>query len=356
MSSYATASMLVLLGGDGHRRPDQEDSMKWNSRLVTALSMMAVVFTVVPTHATSCRKNGRIVWKGFVFADFSTSAIYASDADETDVQQLTFPDAGTEDDLPKWSPDGSRIVFERGFPTGLPALVIEGMKWDGTGLHEIGDCSGNCLGNLGPDYSPSAAEIAFDKVLGTDADHATNENIWVMNADGTNPRQLTKETIDQAADVEPAWSPDGKWIAFTRQTPTAQALFLIRPDGTGLHRLTKWFINAGGADWSPDGKLIAFESYRDCCAGHVSQVYTISTEGSGTMHQLTSDGRNIEPGWSPNGKKIVFAHQPGKGPNQFADIYEMNADGTDIVTIITTDLWESEPEWGTHTEENSEFR
>ena len=67
------------------------------------------------------------------------------------------------------------------------------------------------------------------------------------------------------------------------------------------------------------------------------------------MHQLTSDGRNIEPGWSPDGKKIAFAHQPGKGANQFADIYEMNADGTGVIPIITTDLWESEPEWGTNT-------
>ena len=171
----------------------------------------------------------------------------------------------------------SVTLFERGFPNGLE--IIEEINRNGTGLHKVGKCVvGKCVANLGPDYSPSGDKIAFDKVLGSDPDHVTNENIWVMNADGTDPRQLTKEKIDRAADFEPSWSPDGTQIAFTRFSVAmnAQAISLIHPDGTGLHRLTKWFINAGGADWSPDGKLIIFESYRDCCNGHISQAFTQS--------------------------------------------------------------------------------
>jgi Tol biopolymer transport system component len=294
-------------------------------------------------------KNGRIVWKGFLFADFSTSAILSAEPDGSDVQQLTSPDAGVFDDLPKWSPDGSKIIFERDFPNNG---VIDEINADGTGLHEIGECvaAGECIANGSPGYSPNGKEITFLKVLGTDPNNLTSITIWTMNADGTNPRPVTKQKIDRSGDGEPAWSPDGKQIAFTRFSVArnAQALFLIHPDGTGLHRLTKWAINAGGADWSPNGRLITFESYRDCCNGNISQVYTIRTDGSGKMRQLTSIGRNIEPGWSPSGKEIVFAHQPGTGSNQFADIYKMNADGTGIVPIITTDLWESEPEWGTH--------
>jgi Tol biopolymer transport system component len=291
-------------------------------------------------------KNGRIVWKGFVFADFTQSAIYSAKHDGTDAMQLTFPDTGVSDDLPKWSPDGSKISFERDFPNNG---AIEEINADGTGLHGIGKCvAGECIANAAPDYSPDGQTIVFVKVLGSDVNNLTNINIWTMNADGTNPRPVTKQKLDRSGDSEPAWSPDGKLIAFTRFSVArnAQALFLIHPDGTGLQRLTEWAINAGGADWSPNGKLIVFQSYRDCCFV-VSQVYTIHPDGSG-LHKLTSIGRNIEPGWSPNGKKIVFAHQPGKGANQFADIYEMNADGTGIVPIITTDLWESEPEWGTH--------
>ena len=251
------------------------------------------------------------------------------------------------DDLPKWSAKGSKIIFERDFPNNG---VIEEMNWNGDGLHDVGQCVvGKCIANGNPDYSPDGKQIVFEKVLGSDPNNPTSITVWIMNADGTHPHSLTKEKIDRAADSEPSWSPDGTQIAFTRFSvaKSAQALFLIHPDGTSLRRLTEWSINGGGADWSPHGTLIVFESYRDCCNGHVSQVYTIHPDGSG-MHQLTSVGRNIEPGWSPNGKKIVFAHQPGTGSNQFADVYEMNADGSDIVPIITTDLWESEPEWGTH--------
>jgi Tol biopolymer transport system component len=323
-------------------------SMRIGLIAVVVSAMTTAVAQEQPQTPTFPGKNGRIVWKGFVFADFTTSAIYSAKHNGTDVKQLTFPDTGVEDDLPKWSPDGSKIIFERDLPD---RAAIEEIKWDGDGIHEIGKCTaGKCIGNGNPDYSPDGKKITFVKVLGSDPNNPTGITLWTMNADGTSPVQLTKQKIDRSADFEPSWSPNGKQIAFTRFSVArnAQALFLIHPDGTGLQRLTKWGINAGGADWSLDGSLIIFESYRDCCTGHISQVYTIRTDGSGTMHRLTSIGRNIEPGWSPDGKKIVFAHQPGKGANQFADVYEMDANGKNIVPIITTDLWESEPEWGTN--------
>ena len=144
------------------------------------------------------------------------------------------------DDLPKWSPDGSKIIFERDFPNNG---VIEEISWDGTGLHELGECvMGNCIANGGPDYSPDGQQIVFVKILGSDANHPTSFNIWTMNADGTNPHQVTQENGNIAGDGEPSWSPDGEWIAFGRfsNAKNAQAIFLIHPDGTGIHRVTKF--------------------------------------------------------------------------------------------------------------------
>lgn len=161
--------------------------------------------------------------------------------------RLTSPDTGVLDDLPKWSPDGSKIIFERDFPNNG---VIDEISWDGTALHEIGSCvMGECIANGNPAYSPNGKKITFQKVLGADG-IPTSIGIWVMNADGTNPRPLTQPT-KTSADFEPSWSPDGKQIAFTRGTGSAQALFLIHPDGSGLHRLTRWAINAGKPRWRP---------------------------------------------------------------------------------------------------------
>jgi dipeptidyl aminopeptidase/acylaminoacyl peptidase len=214
--------------------------------LLTILTVIAIPLRLVaqerPDTPAFPGKNGRIVWKGFVFADFSTSAIYSAKHDGSDVQQLTSPDPGLQDDLPKWSPDGSKIIFDHATPdTG----VIREMNWDGTGLHEVGKCVvGKCIAQGNADYSPDGKKVVFIKVLGSHGT-ITSIGVWIMNADGTNPRQLTKP--ENSADSEPAWSPDGKQIAFTRANGTAQALFLVHPDGKGLHRLTKWFINAGGA-------------------------------------------------------------------------------------------------------------
>src|SRR5437016_4960597 len=94
--------------------------------LITGFAALAVVPMAArqqPRMPTFHGKNGRIVWKGFVFADFTTSAIYTSAPNGKDIQQLTFPDTGIEDDLPKWSPDGSKIICER----SINGEVIEEM-------------------------------------------------------------------------------------------------------------------------------------------------------------------------------------------------------------------------------------
>jgi|GEM_PF-5783199 len=138
-------------------------------------------------------------------------------------------------------------------------------------------------------------------------------DIWMMNGDGSNPVRV----IDAGTnDVQPAWSPDGRKIAFKsdRDVPPGRGLYVVNADGTGLTLLTGAGINNSDADptWSPDGTKIAFGSNRDA---QIGSIYVMNADGS-NVTRLTnqfpiSDGA---PAWSPDGSRIAFeTNQAGSG-------------------------------------------
>src|SRR5207244_3679949 len=102
----------------------------------------------------------------------------------------------------------------------------------------------------GPAWSPDGTKMAFVSNLGG------NHDISVMNADGTNPTQLTN---DLAQDEAPAWSPDGTRIAFTSNRGGNDEAYVMGADGSGQTRLTQTpGGDAGSPAWSPDGTKIAY--------------------------------------------------------------------------------------------------
>ncbi len=119
-------------------------------------------------------------------------------------------------------------------------------------------------------------------------------------------------------------SEDGK-IAFTSDRDGDEEIFVMNADGTGVQQLTDnddsdWF-----PVWSPNGKKIAFHSDRD---GDF-EVFVMNADGTGVTQLTDHDDSDWIPVWSPDGKKIVFTS------DRYGDreIFVMNADGSNVVSL-----------------------
>jgi TolB protein len=233
-----------------------------------------------------------------------------------------------------------------------------------------------------PDWSPDGEQIAYTRYLkepnpaassaraSASADPYTETpSIFVMNSDGSGGRQL----LNKAA-VEPAWSPDGKKIAFTLYTPGKRykdigylycGIYVMNSNGSGTPK--KLATGPGCASdpaWSPDGKRIAYtngEGVDETGGSDTTDVYVVNApgeEGGTDQPRALTDsalGTAGGPSWSPDGTEIAFTFE-GNIVNGRGGIYKMNADGSNETPLALTqgmnpkesvEVWDhkSAPEW-----------
>ena len=185
----------------------------------------------------------------------------------------------------------------------------------------------------------TAAVVAFLATgpLGTSApEHwhvgasAWNGDIYVVNADGTGRTRLTR---DPAEEFDPAWSPDGTKIAFSRFTGKRFQIFVMNADGSGATQLTSADTRASDAAWSPDGTRIAFTR-----CGVTCDVYVMRADGSGER-RLTQGERPGEdsPTWSPDGRALAFVDIGG--------IFTMSSSGGVWHRVTDGPADDSNPAW-----------
>ena len=227
--------------------------------------------------------------------------IYVMDADGGNQRRLT--SNSDKDFFPSWSPDGKRIVF----------------------------------------HSDRDGHVPEGRVF-----HASE--IYVMDADGGNPQNLTNHPSD---DRSPSWSPDGKRIVFQSDrdaggNPHNIEIYVMDTDGGNQERLTNNLTMDEDPSWSPDSKRIVFSAQRE---GHVvhnlditSEIYVMDADG-GNEQRLTENRNNDwDPVWSLDGKQIAFM-AARKGDFQNFDIYVMDVDGGNPQKLTNNRGWDSSPSW-----------
>jgi Tol biopolymer transport system component len=219
---------------------------------------------------------------------------------------------------PAWSPDGKQVVYQKfayASKQNQPLFSKDGM-FDIRFSGEFPAISSNGKLTLSP-FGEVAARAAtpFDKIA-----------VYVSDLDGANRKQVFEQ--DGGGAFSPAWSPDGKWIAFgygtffnARENKPAQ-LMMIRADGSDKRELTKGPVNSGFPSWSADGKRIVYRVWTK-----TARSLQILDLDSGQSTELTSGNDNF-PMWSPLGDRICFTRQTG-GSKLF-DIFTIRPDGTDL--------------------------
>ena len=215
---------------------------------------------------------------------------------------------------PSWSNDARAIVYAAYRRGGAPDLLLSHIT---TGV--LQDLTKGIFrdGAYLPVFSPDGRQIAFAAT----AEGAGAQDIFVMNADGTNRRRITTHPD---SDTTPTWSPSGTQIAFTSDRTGKPQIYIMNVDGSGLRRLPIPDGEADRATWAPAPyNEIAYTARNG--PGYDIKIHDLAT---GQTRQLTfSEGSNEAASFSPSGRHLAFTSSRGSG---LVQVYTIGRDGNGL--------------------------
>jgi TolB protein len=231
-----------------------------------------------------------------------------------------------------WSPDGKKLLF---LSDGGRGLDLWTMNPDGTGKVRLTESG--CivpipgLSGYGADWSADGRGIVYTSCLFDDAAIQevnlsairTEADIWIMDADGGNKKQLTTDGDARL----PLWQPQGDRIAYLADRTGNREIWTMQSDGTGKTQVTFSEGSVSGYSWSPDGARIAYVVASPPGTLPEFSLWVIDSDGSGS-EQLTTGNRDTSPVWSPDGTRIAF-----RSESRDRALWVMKSDGSDLAPL-----------------------
>lgn len=252
--------------------------------------------------------------------------IWVMDADGANARQATRN--RSINGFPAWSPDGNAIVYMSYLFERSPHLfrLVRGGGLKAGRMLEGLDSKIPVYRGV---YDPSGQRLAL--VVSRDG----APEIYVVDADGSNPRRLTRH---DAIDVSPTWSPDGRRIAFVSDRSGTPNLYVMDADGGNLRRLTFGGYHTAPA-WSPDGRFIAYEVR---AGGGQFDLWLADPEGHGQTPLVTHPRSDESPSWAPDSRKLAFQSSRTGRP----EIFVVDVDGENVRQITRGGGESTAPSWG----------
>ncbi len=220
--------------------------------------------------------------------------IYRIDFDGHSVEALSPP--GGEAMSPVWAPDARTVVYMEFRDDGRGPLHLLDLE---TGERRVVAPTANSQSqNFAPAFSPDGRTLAFSR--------ANEEGTDIYTYNLADDCCLQRLTVGGFSDnLSPTYSPDGQRIAYESDRPGLSQIYVMSSDGTGQELFAPFDYGVSGSshhpEWSPDGLSVAFDRY----VARTAQIFLMDV-GSRVVRQLTSATRNSDPTWAPDGRHMAF--------------------------------------------------